>query len=102
LLNVSNFGMPMSGSVDPAGYGDALAREVSAKGVTTPDGWSLSWALNSMVSWQIPFDEDRVRVIDHTLAVLEALCETSPQSFEAKVERGGRYDRQADIQAYEQ
>jgi len=97
LLQVSNLEWQMSGAFDPFGYGDALARDLSAKGVKTPDGWSLFWAFNSEVHWEIPYDEDLVRVIDHALTVLEAICETPPQTFEAKVERGARYDGQTGI-----
>jgi hypothetical protein len=80
-------------------FGDALAREVSARGVNTPDGWTLFSTMNNMVGWEVPFDEDPVRVIEHTLTVLEALCETPPQTFEATVERGSRYDEQSGIPA---
>jgi hypothetical protein len=97
LVQVGNLGWQMSGTFDPFGYGDALARDLSAKGVKTPDGWSLFWSFNSEVHWVVPYDEDPVRVIDHALTVLEAICETPPQTFEAKVERGSRYDGQFGI-----
>ena len=51
------------------------SRELGAKGVKTPDGWSLFWAFNSEVHWVVPYDEDPVRLIDHA-------------------ERGSRYDGQ--------
>jgi hypothetical protein len=41
-------------------------------------------------------------VIDHALTVLEVLCESPPQTFEAKVERGSRYDGQTGIPEYMQ
>jgi hypothetical protein len=100
LLQVSNFGLQTSDAVDPFGYGDALARHLSARGVDTPDGWSLFWAFNSGVHWEIPFDEDPHRVIDHTITVLEAISETPPQTFEAKVERRGRYDGRTSTASY--
>jgi hypothetical protein len=50
----------------------------------------------------IPYGEDPVRVIDHALTVLEVLCESPPQTFEAKVERGSRYDGQTGIPEYMQ
>jgi hypothetical protein len=100
LLQVSNFGLQTSDAVDPLGYGDALARHLSARGVDTPDGWSLFWAFNSGVHWEIPFDEDPHRVIDHTITVLEAISETPPQTFEAKVERRGRYDGRTSTASY--
>lgn len=100
LLLVSNLEWQMSGTFDPFGFGDALARHLSARGVSTPDGWSLNWAFNSSVDWVIPYDEDPVRVIEHALTVLEAIHEISPQTFEAKVERGARYDGQTATPAY--
>ena len=63
----------MSGTFDLFGFRDALVRHLSARGVNTPDCWSLSWAFNSCVHWVIPYDEDPARVIEHALAVLEAI-----------------------------
>jgi hypothetical protein len=83
-------------------FGDALAREVSAKGVETPDGWNQFAAFTNMVHWEVPFDEDPVRVIEHTLTVLEALCETPPETFEAKVELRDRYEEQTGTPEYMQ
>lgn len=85
LLLVSNLGLQASDASDPFGYGDALARQLGARGVDTPDGWNLFWAFNSGVHWEIPFDEDPLRVIDNTIAVLEAISEPPPQTFEAKI-----------------
>ena len=100
LLQASNLEWQMSGTFDPFGFGDALARHLSARGVNTPDGWSLGWAFNSEVHWVIPYDEDPVRVIEHALTVLETIYEASPQTFEARVERGGRYDGRTATPAY--
>lgn len=70
--------------------------------MNTPDGWRQFVNFNSMAYWEVPFEEDPVRVIDHTLTALEAICETPPQTFEAKVEHGSRYEGQSSIPEYMQ